>query len=175
MATVVAVLGLLVTLVFNTVGVWGQLEQAEEDAKQAKLEAERAEESRLYTQIGVLTQLARDARASQLVLDRSRLTELLCEPGYHGSDIPVAEEAALREALGVYDHMAWLFNAGYMPADEARSIWAPRVIGAAQMAEKLTSPSEVQVDFPQLAEFYRGADREDQPPAPCPQPPPGRR
>jgi hypothetical protein len=173
--TLVAVLALLVTLLFNTFAACGQLEQAEKDAEQATLEAERADESRLYTQIGVLTQLARDARASQLVIDRSPLPRLLCKRGYHGSDPSVAAEAALREALGVYDHMAWLFNDGYLPADEALSIWQPRMLGAAQMARRLTSASEVNVAFPQLAEFYRGATKKEVPPLPCPQAPPGQR
>ena len=165
MATVVAVLGLLVTLIFNTVAVWRQLEQS-------RLEARRAEESRLYTQIGVLTQLASEARSSQRVIDRSALPELRCRRNYHGNDMLPADEAALREALGVYDFMAWLFNDGYMPADGVLPIWAPRMIDAARMGEKLTSATELRADFPQLERFYRNASRKLWPPRPCPERPP---
>jgi hypothetical protein len=172
-ATVVAVLGLLVTLIFNTVAVWGQLEQAEKDAEQARLDARRAEESRLYTQIGVLTQLATEARSSQRVIERSALPALRCRDKYHGSDMRPADEAALREALGVYDFMAWLFNDGYMPSDGALPIWAPRMIDAARMGEKLTSTKELRADFPQLERFYRRASRSLWPPRPCPERPPG--
>jgi hypothetical protein len=172
-ATLVAVLGLLITLIFNTVGVWGQLEQAEKDAKQAKLEATRAHESRLYTQIGVLTQLARDARASQRVIDETMaLPNLRCRADYHGSDIGFRDEAILREALAVYDFMAWLFNDGYMPSQATMPIWAPRMVGAAQLGEKLTSLPELRADFPQLAKFYAKVDKKYAPPSPCPRKPP---
>jgi hypothetical protein len=174
-ATVVAVLGLLLTLIFNTVGVWGQLDQAQEDAARAKEEVRRAEEARLYTQIGVLTQLAGAARSSQRVIDRSRLPALRCDPGYHGSDIRPRDEAELREALGVYDFMAWLFNERYLPSDEALSMWAPRLIDAAKMGERLTSAKELRTDFPQLADFYAHADRSLWPPEACPKAPPGAR
>jgi hypothetical protein len=170
-ATLVGVLGLLITLIFNTVGVWGQLRQAEQDAEQAKIDAERAEESRLYTQIGVLTQLATEARSSQRVIDRSRLPELRCTPGYNGSDMKRPEEAALREGLGVYDFMAWLFNSGYTPSEDVLQVWAPRMIDAARMGEVLTSRQELKTDFPQLAGFYAGADRDLFPPDPCPRNP----
>ena len=171
-ATVVAVLGLLVTLIFNTVGVWAQLDQDREDAARAKVEERRAEEARLYTQIGVLTQLAGAARSSQRVIDRSRLPDLRCDPGYHGSDLRPKDAADLREALGVYDFMAWLFNEGYLPADKALPIWAPRLIDAAQMGETLRSAKELRSDFPQLAGFYAHADRSLWPPRACPKPPP---
>ena len=171
MATLVAVVGLLITLIFNTLGVWGQLEQAQTDARQAKEEAKRAAESRLYTQIGVLTQLAGAARSSQRAIDRSRLAELRCDPKYHGSDIPRSDEAALREALGVYDFMAWLFNQNHLPSDETLAIWAPRMIDAAKMGETLTSKEELRTAFPQLASFYRHADKRLWPPGACPQHP----
>jgi hypothetical protein len=173
-ATLVAVLGLLITLMFNTIGVWGQLDQARKDAEQARLEAERAQESRLYTQIGVLTQLATAARSSQRVIDRSALGHLRCDPKYHGSDIGRSNEAALREALGVYDFMAWLFNQGYMPSDETLTVWAPRMIDAAQMGETLTSAQELRTGFPQLARFYERAPQRLWPPGACPTPPPAR-
>jgi hypothetical protein len=173
-ATLVAVLGLLVTLIFNTIAVWGQLDQAQDDARQARIEADRADEARLYTQIGVLTQLADAARSTERVINDSRLPALRCDPNYQGaSDIKPADEAALREALGVYDFMAWLFNQGYMPSREALPIWAPRMIGAAQMGTILTSKEELRVDFPQLAGFYERADKRYYPPDPCPHLPSG--
>jgi hypothetical protein len=164
-ATVLAVAGLLLTLIFNTIGVWAQFVQARRDTDQAR-------ETRLYTQIGVLTQLGNELRSTQRLIDGSKLLKLFCDPDYHGSDLSRAAEAVLREGLGVYDFMAWLFNNEYIPRDVLPN-WAPRMIGAAQMGAVLTSKQELSADFPQLDAFYRDADRKLWPPDPCPQVPPG--
>jgi hypothetical protein len=171
-ATVVAIAGLLLTLLFNTIGVWRQLEQAQQDAEQARLEAVRAAEARTYTQIGVLTQLSTEARASQRAVDSSDLVALHCRRDYRRSDISRREEVALRQALGVYDFMSWLSNAGHMPSDDALAAWEPRMIEAARMGRRLLSPAELSSGFPQLAVFYRRADK-DRFPLACPQLPPG--
>lgn len=152
-------LGLFVTLVFNTIAVRGQLEQSRRDAEQAA-------ETRRYTQIGVLTQIAAEARASDRAIESGQLPALRCKEDYILSDLRVADEAALREVLGVYDYLAWLFNEGHVGL--AREVWAPRMIDVSQLGAKLLSNEELAVNWPQLARFRAEADWHDWPRDRCP-------
>lgn len=164
-ATNVAIVGLLVTLVFNTFTACGQLEQSHRDAEQAT-------ETRRYTQIGVLTQLAGEARQSDRVIESGNLPALRCKGDYTISDLSVRDEAALREALGVYDYLAWLFNEGHVGLSSARSVWAPRMIDAAQLGSKLLSERDVAINWPELARFRAHANRVPRPQERCPEPAP---
>jgi hypothetical protein len=159
-ATVLGVLGLLITLIFNTLGVWEQLAQSRRDAKQAA-------ETRRHTQIGVLTQLASEARTSERVITSSRLPDLRCDSNYRVSDLTPADYAALDDALGVYDYMAWLFNARHLTQRSARQLWAPRIIDAAELGGKLLSPRDVKLNWPELWRFQSEAPREFRPPNRC--------
>jgi hypothetical protein len=113
---VLAVIRLLVTLIFNTVGVWAQWKQIKDNGR-------RDAESRLYTQIGVLTQLARDARSSERSIEFSNLPQLQCKESYTISDLTDEDYAAMAESFGVYDFMAWLFNEKLVVLDSARDLW----------------------------------------------------
>lgn len=166
MATVVGVLGLLVTLLFNTIAVRGQLEQSRRDA-------DRAAESRRYTQIGVLTQLASEARASDRVIESSRMIDLRCDDDFSFSDLKRRDEAALRQALGVYDYMAWLFNERDIALVSARRLWGPRVLDAADLGVKLLSAGEVEDRWPELWRFRTQAGDALRPARLCAMTPPG--
>lgn len=147
---------------FNTIAVRGQLEQSHRDADQAA-------ETRRYTQIGVLTQLAAEARTSDRAIESGRLPALRCKEDFIVSDLGIADEAALREALGVYDYLAWLFNEGHVGL--ARAVWAPRMIDVAQLGTKLLSDREVKLNWPELARFRETADWQDWPVDRCPMAP----
>ena len=146
----VATLGLLVTLVFNTVGVWAQFVQS-------RVDANRAAESRRFTQIGMLTQLSAEARDSERIIVSSNLPALRCAKQPNASAPKASDVAALRQALGVYDFMAWLFNTSQLDMPSARLMWGPRLIDAAEMASKILSPEELQNLWPQLAKFQATA------------------
>ena len=106
--TLVAVIGLLVTLMFNTAGVWlqlGQSEQARED-----------------TALGLLTQLNGLARQAEAQLTGVRAAN--CK----GDDLKRTDRAALIEAAQYYDYLAWLFNAKHIDMAAARRFWAPSMI-----------------------------------------------
>ncbi len=165
-ATLVGVLGLLVTLVFNTIAVRGQLDQARRDA-------DRAVETRRYTEIGVLTQLASEARASDRVIESGRLLDLRCDTDFTFSKLKRRDEAALRQALGVYDYMAWLFNEGDIALSTARRLWGPRVIDAADLGSKLLSKREVEDRWPELWRFAAHAEPSLRPAPRCAIAPPG--
>lgn len=143
-------LSLLVTMLFNTVGVWAQFVQSRTDA-------DRAVESRRYTQIGMLTQLSAEARASERVIVSSNLPSLRCKKNPNSSQLEPSDVASLHQALGVYDFMAWLFNTGQLDLASARLMWGPRLVDSAEMAGKLLSPEELQNLWPQLAKFQATA------------------
>jgi hypothetical protein len=146
---IIAVLGLVVTLLFNTVGVWAQYAQSRTDAK-------RALETRRFTEIGMLTQLSSEARASQRAISTSNLVRLSCQKNPNHSRFAASpDDAALEQALGVYDFMAWLFNSGELDMPSARAMWGPRLDEAARMARTLKSQQELDAEWPQLAAFAR--------------------
>jgi hypothetical protein len=149
-----------VTLVFNTIAVRGQLDQARRDADQAA-------ETRRFTEIGVLTQLASEARASERVIESTKMADLRCDADATYSDLKPHDEAALRQALGVYDYMAWLFNEGDIALSSARQLWGPRVIDAADLGSKLLSKREVKDRWPELWRFALAAEDSLRPPARC--------
>jgi hypothetical protein len=142
----VAALSLLVALLFNTVGVWAQFVQSRSDA-------DRAAESRRFTQIGMLTQLSAEARASERIIVSSNLPVLRCAKRPNASRPKPSDTAALEQALGVYDFMAWLFNTGQLDMPSARLMWGPRLIDSAEMARKILSQEALQNLWPQLAKF----------------------
>lgn len=142
----IAALSLIVALAFNTVGVWAQFVQS-------RTEARRAQESRRFTEIGMLTQLSAEARASERVIASSRLPRLRCLEHPNHSAYRDQDVAALEQALGVYDFMAWLFNTGQLDMPTARQIWGPRLVDAAQLGAKLRSVQELRTLWPQLAQF----------------------
>ena len=162
-ATLVAVLGLLVTLVFNTVGVWAQFVQSRRDTTQAK-------ESKAFTEIGVLTQLASEARMSERAINSGRILDLYCQARPSLSDLSVSDHAALRASLGVYDYMAWLFNEHRLDLASALALWGPRIVAADKLGAKLYHGGTMSTDWPQLTLFRRHADRSLDSAYRCPKP-----
>ena len=99
-ATLVAVVGLLVTMVFNTLGVWQQV-------KQSKLASDQAHQTRVDTQIQLVTQL----NALSADAERDVVAAGVDIAGCNAAFKPTAQQrAAVARAARYYDFLAWLFN-----------------------------------------------------------------
>jgi hypothetical protein len=106
--TVIAVIGLLGTLLFNTLAVWMQLGQSKQTQKAAEL--------------GLLTQL--NGLAHQAERQTAGVYVALC----NGDPANLEDEAALLEAAQHYDYLAWLFNHDHIRVPSARSYWSGNMI-----------------------------------------------
>ena len=148
----VALVGLLVTLVFNTVGVW--------------LQQEQARQTKDATQLGLLTTLNVTAKQAEADINATEAPDLRCEPN-QVSQLKDKEEAALTEALEFYDYLAWLFARKHVSLKDADRYLAPRMIDAYALGETFLPPRRLASDFHYLKEFRDAAPEEWHPPRPC--------
>jgi|tagenome__1003787_1003787.scaffolds.fasta_scaffold20921316_2 hypothetical protein len=135
---VIGVLGLALTLGGITTGVWIGVGQSRD--------------ARLYSQLGVLTQLAAEAQPSDRRIISGAIPRLRCASDYHRGDLGQDDELALDESLDVYELMAWTFNNHLAPA-KAATLWGPRLLDLRTVAIKLLSRDEVAHDWHELAAY----------------------
>jgi hypothetical protein len=148
----VAVTGLLVTLIFNTVGVWLQVEQSQE-TKEA-------------TQLGLLTQLNVTAKSSEAQINATDIPDRRCKRDQIGQ-LKDAQEAALVEALDFYDYLAWLFSREHVTLQGADEYLAPRMIDAFAVGRAFMPPKQLGRDFAYLKAFGDRVPAAWHPPDPC--------
>jgi hypothetical protein len=153
----VAVVGLLVALVFNTIGVWRQLEQNQQAVEQAK-------QTRVFTQLGLLTQLGLTVTASERAA--ANANEHRCDKDTLNSLRP-PETAALWEALSNYEYLAWLFNHKHLTLSSARTFWTPYMLDAYKLGTTFVYYKHVRDDFPELTRLWGIAPPELRPPNHC--------
>jgi hypothetical protein len=139
-----AVIGLVLTLGGILVGVWVGVRQDQQ--------------ARLYSQLGLLTQLSSEARVSDRAVLASHIPALRCEAHYSRGDLSERDEETLDESLDIYDVMAWIFNQHLAP-DSAAPLLGPRILDMRAIGLKLLSPSEVARNWTELAR-YRSSDVE---------------
>jgi hypothetical protein len=141
--TLVAVVGLLITLVFNTAGVWmqiGQSEQAQQD-----------------TALSLLTQLNGLAHEAERQLADVR--ESFCR----GDPANSQDEEALVEAAQNYDYLAWLFNDRHIKLPSARRYWSSSMITTYELAD-IQDHDMAQQRFANLRRFKFATPRSAWPP-----------
>lgn len=145
-ATLVAVLGLVAALTFNTLGMRQQVEQSKRDRE--------ANEIATFTQ---LTALAREAE--------SRLPEI--EDDICGAQIPSqSARADLKEVAYEYDFLAWLFNHGHITLPSAREYWVPSMLKTWQLAATV-SISDALSSYRDLGRFRQSVSRRLWPKVTC--------
>ena len=144
-SAIVAVVGLFVTLAFNTIGVWQQVDEAERQSEQAS-------ETRLYTQVGLLVQLNQFAAQMDRGLNETRVAELRCdpEPLFTLSD---RDKKTLYAALDFYEEIAWLFNQDVVTLAAARRHWGPSMLDTHQLGSTFFPETAIERDFPELDRF----------------------
>ena len=118
-ATILAVASLLVTLVFNALGVW----QGAQQDKQAR----RTE------QIGLLTGLNEKLTSAEADVNASGATTHRCDSSPY--EMGNRDLAALRAALSYYEYLAWLYNSGQLKETDSRAVFAERLIDGRDVAK----------------------------------------
>lgn len=150
MSTSVAIGGLLVALVFNTVGVW----RSEREARKSRVAAE----------VSLLTQVGSGANQAARALVESGANDKRCLKAA-GLSLNDSEEARLGDALNYYDYLAWLFNHDQITLESAKDYWGPDMLDVYDLGRKFTGP-HVAVAYGELARFTRSAEVPRQP-DPC--------
>ncbi len=151
-ATMLTVLGLLVTLVFNTVGVWRG--------------AKQDEAGRIAQQIGLLTGLNQNLTSSEEAISLAGF-EPCGLPTEDVKDVSTVINAArpkLFVALDYYEYLAWLFNEEQLTVDGARDYFDDRMIAGWNVAGKNFEELRNE-NYKQLAEFVK--DTKNPPPDRC--------
>jgi hypothetical protein len=150
-STFVAVAGLLVALIFNTVGVW----RSERETRKSRVAAE----------VSLLTQVGEGANRAAQALVESGANDKRCLKAA-GLALNDAEEARLADALNYYDYLAWLFNHGQITLESAKQYWGPDMLDVYDLGRKFMGP-HLDALYAELAHFERTADQR-RPPDPCP-------
>jgi hypothetical protein len=137
-ATLVGVVGLLITLLFNTLGV-------RDGAKQTK-------ESRETQQIGLLTQLDNSATNAEETINSTSATEA-CDGGSDQGELKVADDAKLLASVRYYEYLAWLFNHKRLTVDKSRDYFGVRMINGWRLALRWHGRAELKDESPELTRF----------------------
>jgi hypothetical protein len=160
--TLVAVIGLLVTMVFNTLGIWQQVDQSKLAHEQAQRAAEQAIRTRIDTQIGLLTQVSALAADAESAVLASRVQQIVCR----FDDPSVRQEAAVYRAAELYDYLAWLFNERQLELESAKQYATPAMLSLYELALE-TLDKNVEDAYPELSRFSIAAPRSARPRDPC--------
>ena len=132
-------MGLLVALIFNTVGVW----RSEREARKARVAAE----------VSLLTQVGEGANRAARALVESGANDKRCRKGSRLA-LNDSEEASLFDALNYYDYLAWLFNHRQITLDTAKQYWGPDMLDVYALGRRFTG-STVDVLYAELTHFDR--------------------
>jgi hypothetical protein len=148
-ATRLTVLGLLVTLFFNTLAVT----QGARDAKR----------SRETEQIGLLTQLNSDATDAEAAINATPAPHKPCNGRSDQSTLNTKDDAALRDAVHDYEYLAWLFNHKRVTVGDARVFFGGRMIDGWRLARRYLGHAELTRVYPELSRFVRETPSENVP------------
>lgn len=141
-ATLLGVVGLLVTLLFNTLAV-------RESARQNVT-------ARETSQISLLTQLNSNASDSERAINATGAPDKLCGPPAPPDD---RTDAALLAGLDYYEYLAWLFNHDRMTVTGSRVFFAPRLIEGWRLGQHFYGGDLVRDRYGELERFVRATPR----------------
>lgn len=147
-STALALGGLLVTLVFNTIGVWQQVEQAELGVRQA-------DETRRAAELEVLTQLNATAAASDAEINETEAWDRVCDGDEHRiQSLTDAGEARILAALDQYDYLAFLLSRRLVTMREAGQYWQRDMVEAYHLGVTFIDPGWLDRHYEHLRAFY---------------------
>ena len=145
-ATRVAVFGLLLTMVFNTIAVCQQ-------TKQAELATDQARRERKDTQVTLLTQLNALAAEAEGAVVASRVQKTVCDL----DDPTGTQSAAVYRAAGYYNFLAYLFLHDEIVMKEAEDYATPRMLDMYDLAADAFDLDYVSRAYPELRRFKDSA------------------
>lgn len=149
-ATVLGVIGLLVTLAFNTLAV--------------RQGAEQSKEARETAQIDLLTQLNANASETERVLGETPAPQRQCEPF---EPLAASTDAVVRAALDYYEYLSWLFNRGRLTVASSREFFSGRMIAGWRMARHYLGSEQLGDLYPELTRFVKQTPMAQRPLNPC--------
>jgi hypothetical protein len=135
----------LLTLVFNTIGVWRQ----EDQARQTKAAAEVS----LLSQLSVALS---EAGQEVISFHDGKLIERRCDP-YLLEDS--SETQRLWQLLEYHDFLAWLFNRDYVTTEGAYEYWAPSLVDTYHLVTGYLPKTQINKRFDDLASFKRSTPK----------------
>jgi hypothetical protein len=162
-ATILAVAGLLVTMIFNTLAVRDGARQSEFQAGEAATSARQARLARLDAQVGMLTSVSAFLQQTAARVSETRAPEKLCHPELRLSK---REVEALFTQVESYDYLAWLFNQRTWTMKSAEAYWAPDMLQAFNMAARERDSDALRKRFPELTRFLSATPEDLLPPQP---------
>lgn len=148
-ATLLGVMGLLVTLAFNTLAV-------RQSARQDRQASETA-------QIGLLTQLNSNATDSESAINNTAAVDGACEDG---SSLTSEERGTLRVALDYYEYLAWLFNRKRVTVAGSRPFFSERMISGWRLGRHHLGLVQLREKYRELTAFVYDTHTRDRPPIP---------
>lgn len=137
-------LGLLVTMIFNTIGVFMSAEQASQAARAAV-------ETRLDSEVSLLTSLSAYLQANDVELAVPAIETARCRG--IAAQLKPAQQLKVLATIGGYDYLAWLLNQDRWDLTAAKSYWAPRMLYALDVAEAVFRYDVIEKRFKQLERF----------------------
>ena len=137
-ATLLGVIGLLVTLVFNTLAV--------------RQSAQRDREARETAQISLLTQLNSDASDSDSAINKTTVPDARCDTI---APLDGPGGVALHAALDYYEYLSWLFNHGRLTVGDSRAFFGKRMIDGWRLGHHFLGQDVLRVRYRQLERFVR--------------------
>lgn len=139
-----ALVGLLVTLTFNTIGTWQG--------------AKSAEEGKVATSLGLLSSLNASTIDAVGEINSTPAFEHACDEVPFGK-LEDSELAAIGQALDHYDYLAFLLAGDYVTLAEAENYWRREMVEAYWLAERFNDPGQLKIDHPYLWRFYQRAPK----------------
>jgi hypothetical protein len=156
-ATWIALVGVLVTLLFNTAGVFLSVRQEKLQVREAARTAEYSRLSRIDAEFGMLTSVS-------ALLNHTNVALTTLARKHRCPRDRLASPAEAREVLAAisnYDYLAWLFNQPEWTSGSAKGYWRHNMAVVAALGTTVFSPAGLKQRFPDLAEFSKSFSRRD--------------
>lgn len=147
-ATWIALAGVLVTLVFNTVGVFLSVNEEKRQAREAASSAQFARLSRLDTQFGMLSSLSGLLNRNNVDLAVIRVCSGTKPPSRRVTH-------KVLSAAANYDYLAWLFNQKAWTSRAAERYWQANAAYVFQLVQRVSRTTYVRRQFRELVRFNR--------------------
>lgn len=139
-----ALIGLVVTLVFNTVGVWQGARSAEEGKK--------------ATALGILTSINAASSEAEGEINATDAPARICDRHTIGT-LSRADTAKLGKALDHYDYLALLLNQKHVTLEDARTYWQREMVEAYDYAKRFIDPGFLDIQYLELRRYYDAAPK----------------
>jgi hypothetical protein len=151
--------GAVIAAVAAVLGIWFSAFSAYETLEQQ-------EQTREATQLGLVTELTASARDAFEEINAGTILEKACTRPVR--EPTPAEDAAVFDALGTLDYLAWLQRNGRMgELPDAQGYWRPMLLSAYELAHRLHARDELKPQFPNLVAYADAIPAGKGPPPVC--------